>query len=260
MNVFCSIIIPVYNGEAFLHKTIESCLSQSYKALEIIVVDDCSTDNSFKIASSYENIRVFRNSKNMGIIKTANYGITVSKGELLLFLGHDDLLSSEHIEKLVPLFSNSEISFVHCNSHLINSKGDKIGLGRDDTTQIKRMENIVFELAKNNFIHSTGAMIRKRSLLECGGFDEKFRNYGEWLLWLRLLNYGKAFYCSEVRAFYRRHESNITNTFKNIEIKKGLFEYKKICLRYGISIVKDKRKRLLLVVNYFFFKLKCFFS
>lgn len=105
-NPLVSIIIPMYNAEKFIKETIESCLSQTHKNYEIIVVDDESSDNSCKIVETfsdkYDNIKLFIQ-KNSGAQKARNLGIEKSKGEYLQFLDADDILSKDKISSQVEL-------------------------------------------------------------------------------------------------------------------------------------------------------------
>ena len=86
-----SVVIPVYNGERFLFQAIESVLAQDYAPLEVIVVDDCSTDDSGLIAQSYPQVRYFRHEENQGPAVARNTGIAAAGGEYLAFLDSDDL-------------------------------------------------------------------------------------------------------------------------------------------------------------------------
>lgn len=94
-----SIIIPVYNADLYLKESIESILAQTFRNIEIIIIDDCSTDNSFEIAKSYESdiVKVFKMSKNSGQSAASNYGIIKSKGSFIKLFDADDLMNKEHL-------------------------------------------------------------------------------------------------------------------------------------------------------------------
>jgi glycosyltransferase involved in cell wall biosynthesis len=159
MKEMVSIIIPTYNGEKYIKETIDSCLSQTYKELEIIVIDDCSNDSTVKILKEYGNkINLYLNKTNQGISKNINKGVKVSKGKYFIFLGHDDLLPKNHIEIMIKEFNNNDIVSVHCNSFLIDSNGNKIGFIREDYKQFKKTDNCLFELSLDNFISSCGTV------------------------------------------------------------------------------------------------------
>jgi glycosyltransferase involved in cell wall biosynthesis len=242
-NILCSILIPVYNGEEFLEKTIKSCLAQSLiDNIEIIVIDDCSNDSSFeimqKLASSYPSIIALKNDINSGINKTVNKAASLGKGKYIMFLGHDDMLRANHIEVIINEFDD-ETSFVHCNADLIDKDDNIFGVGVDDTVQTKKTKNIKYYLSSGNVVHSTGAIIRKSSFENVGGWDEQFRNYGEWLLWIKLSSVGQVKYSTQIKALYRRHDTNITNSFEDKNVKPELFEYYQLCQNTAISKIDN---------------------
>ena len=113
MNSKVSIIIPVYNAEKFIEKGIKSILEQTYKNIEIILINDGSADNSLKIIKKYEKkfpdiIKVY-NQKNMGVGKTRNKGIEVSNGDYITFIDADDYIDSDFIETLMNKISDNDI-------------------------------------------------------------------------------------------------------------------------------------------------------
>lgn len=238
-NIVCSILIPVYNGEKFLEKTIRSCLAQSLiDNIEIIVIDDCSSDSSFEImqhlASLHSNIIALKNENNSGINKTVNKAASLARGKYLMFLGHDDMLRPNHIEIITNEFEE-DTSFIHCNADLIDKDDNIFGIGVDDAIQIKKTKNIKYYLAMGNVVHSTGTVIRKRYFDAVGGWDEQYRNYGEWLLWIKLASIGKVKYSTQIKALYRRHDTNITNSFEDTNVKPELLKYYKLCQDTAIS-------------------------
>lgn len=242
-NILCSILIPVYNGEKFLEKTIQSCLAQSLiNNIEIIVIDDCSSDSSFelmqKLASSHSNIIALKNDINSGINKTVNKAASLAKGKYIMFLGHDDMLRPNHIEIMMNEFDDAT-SFVHCNADLIDENDNIFGVGVDDTVQTKKTKNIKYYLSLGNVVHSTGAIIRKSSFDNVGGWDEKFRNYGEWLLWIKLASVGKVKYSPKIKALYRRHETNITNSFEDKNVRPELLKYYEDCRQTGLTNIDN---------------------
>lgn len=242
-NIVCSILIPVYNGEKFLEKTIKSCLSQSLvDNIEIIVIDDCSSDSSFEImqhlASLNSNIIALKNENNSGIIKTVNKATLLARGKYLIVLGHDDMIRPNHIELMLKEF-DSETSFVHCNAELIDKDDNIFGLGVDDKVQMKKTKNIKYYLAMGNVVHSTGAIIRKKYFDDIGGWDEQYRNYGEWLLWIKLASVGKVKYSTQIKALYRRHDTNITNGFEDKNVKPELLKFYEDCRKAAIANIDN---------------------
>lgn len=105
-----SVIIPIYNAAPYLKEAIESITNQTYKNLEIILVDDCSTDNSFEIAESFkdERIKLYKNQKNLKISKTLNFAISKTKGEYIARMDADDISDLTRIEKQISFLENHQ--------------------------------------------------------------------------------------------------------------------------------------------------------
>ena len=95
-----SILIPVYNGEKYIKKCLDSAISQTYKNIDIIVIDDGCTDNTVNIVKQYKNIKIYHNSKNMGIGFSRNLAIQKCETDLFIFLDSDDTLEKNCIELL----------------------------------------------------------------------------------------------------------------------------------------------------------------
>ncbi|MGV4438319.1 glycosyltransferase family 2 protein [Ornithobacterium rhinotracheale] len=105
-----SVIIPIYNAAPHLKEAIESITNQTYKNLEIILVDDCSTDNSFEIAASIkdERIKLYKNQENLKISKTLNFAISKTKGEYIARMDADDISDLTRIEKQISFLENHQ--------------------------------------------------------------------------------------------------------------------------------------------------------
>lgn len=127
-----SIITPLYNCSAFLEQTIQSVLSQSYQNWEMIIVDDCSKDNSLEIAQRYEaqdkRIRVIRLKKNSGAAVARNTAIDAAKGRFIAFLDSDDLWSPEKLEQQMNFMQNNNAIFSYTVYEKIDETGNILGL------------------------------------------------------------------------------------------------------------------------------------
>lgn len=107
-----SVIVPIYNSEKYIRRCIESIINQTYKELEIILINDGSTDNSLDIISEYkknDSRIVVINQKNSGVAFSRNKGLNVSKGEYLMFMDNDDYIDLDYIEKMYDLIGNNDI-------------------------------------------------------------------------------------------------------------------------------------------------------
>ncbi|MBR7889323.1 glycosyltransferase [Marinomonas sp. A79] len=230
-----SIVIPTYNGLKYIEKTINSCLEQSYQNIEVIVVDDFSTDATRELLLNYKGkVKLLFNDENLGIVKSVNKGVSSTNSEFFILLGHDDLLPEKHVELMLSEFESNTVS-IHCNSILIDAFGDEKGFSRNDKKQENKTKKCLFELSIDNFISSCGMLHRKSVFDSVGGWDEGYLHYGEWLYYIKSLKYGDIKYTTKSYAYYRRHTSNITNTFRNKEVVKILNNYKMDCRKLAHS-------------------------
>jgi len=124
-----SILIPVYNRENLIEETVQSALNQTYKNIEIIVVDNQSTDNTWeilqKLASQDERIKIFQNKTNIGPVKNWKRCIDEATGEYGKILWSDDLIAPEFLEKTVPYLENEDVGFVFTGTEIFIDGTDK---------------------------------------------------------------------------------------------------------------------------------------
>ena len=128
-DVLFSIIIPVCNSEKYLFQCIQSVLNQKYSNVEIIIVDDCSTDKSITISRSfakkYNNIKIICNKKNEGVSVCRNKGISNAVGKYIIFLDSDDYLINNGLKKLANLVQNNNSINLVIFTHYITKAGNK---------------------------------------------------------------------------------------------------------------------------------------
>lgn len=126
-----SVIIPIFNAEKYLSYAIESILNQTHKNLELILIDDCSTDNSWNILVKYiqfKNVKVIKNTENLGVSKSMNIGINLAKGEYIARLDADDIAYSNRLlNQFEYLENNPSIGGVGGQIDLINERGEIFG-------------------------------------------------------------------------------------------------------------------------------------
>ncbi|WP_242039003.1 glycosyltransferase family 2 protein [Acinetobacter baumannii] len=127
-----SVLIPVYNVEAFVNEAVLSICNQTYKNLEIIVVDDCSTDNTYNLvanlASIDSRIKLYKNSKNSKIVKTLNFALEQATGDFVARMDGDDISAPERLEKQLDfLIKNPQYFLVGSHVNTIDSNNNVIG-------------------------------------------------------------------------------------------------------------------------------------
>jgi glycosyltransferase involved in cell wall biosynthesis len=201
-----SVIIPCYNSEAFLEEAIESAMAQTYSPVEIIVVDDGSTDRSPQIAQSLP-VRYVRQ-PNRGLAASRNLGIRESKGSYIVFLDADDRLKPEAIETGVRILAQRPQYAMAVGDHLfVSHNGSYLAASRKNCPAAFHYE----ALLRSNFIEMVSTVLFRRSVLEeAGGFDTRFRVSEDYELYLRVAK-THAIYCHPaIVAEYRIHESNMS--------------------------------------------------
>lgn len=205
-----SIIIPCYNQGRFLADAVESVLAQSYRRVEIIVVDDGSTDNTREVAARYPEVHYIYQHNQMQAA-ARNTGLTHSVGEYLVFLDADDYLCENALAvNLAYLQTHPEYAFVAGNFQYVNSDGSNItpkpphGITHD----------FYLKLLEHNYIGMPGIVMYRRSIVEIvGGFNISPYCYGceDYDMYLRIAAQYPVFCHSQVVASYRRHGSGVSD-------------------------------------------------
>lgn len=129
MKELVSVVIPAYNCEKYIRECIESALSQSYENIEVIVVNDCSTDSTYQILKSYsdERITVINNSKNLGVVKSRNKAIESSEGRYIAFLDADDIWKKDKLKLQIEQMRNNSSAISCCTYKKISDDGSEVG-------------------------------------------------------------------------------------------------------------------------------------
>jgi glycosyltransferase involved in cell wall biosynthesis len=200
-----SAIIPVFNGAATLRQAIDSALAQGSGRLELIVVDDGSTDSTPAIIESYgTHIRQIRQS-NAGPAAARNAGVRNAQGQYLAFLDADDRWLPGMLDRaIVMLDSDPDCVMVYGNLFMVDSDGRSLGtsLIHHEYSHPPSMEEILQRMWP---IMPSAALIRRSAFDACGGFVEEFRGAGfeDAFLWLRLREQGHFRYVPEPLAAWR---------------------------------------------------------
>ncbi|MCX8022731.1 MAG: glycosyltransferase [Syntrophorhabdaceae bacterium] len=200
-----SVNIPCYNSSKFIRDTIESVLTQTYGDFEIIIIDDGSTDNTGDIIQGYNDRRIrYYFQENKGLSKARNRGLSLSGGEFIAFIDHDDLWIGNKLEKQIALFeSKKDINFIYTNYYKKIEEKKRMFLGY----RYKQPEGNVFGnfLGYYPVVMST-SMVRRSAIDNLNEyFDENLNLTEEYDLFMRLLYTSKAAYIVEPLVIYRVH-------------------------------------------------------
>jgi len=215
---------PVYNREKYIQECVESVLTQDYSPLEIIAVDDGSTDSSVKILESYVPKIKFINQGRKGLGYSLNTGLKEATGEYISFLSSDDVFLPSKVKKQVNfMLANPEVSVVHTDWEEIDANGKLI---QKCYVPNYKMSYYPVNIIKANFINSSTLMIKKECFAKVGFFDEKLPVDLDGDILLRLLKYYKFKHLAEILVRYRIHFSNISRDYNLMRESKDLVRKK----------------------------------
>ena len=196
-HMLVSVIIPVYNSAKYLCETLDSVLASGYRNIEVICVNDGSTDDSLSLLNSYverdSRVKVY-SQVNAGACVARNYAISHASGELILPIDSDDRISPTYISNAVNvLLSNPDVKVVIPRAEYF---GDRVG-------EWKLKEYSLNLLARKNMIPAC-AMYRKSDWLRVGGYCPDFKTREDWAFWIAVLkDGGEVVYLPDVEFFYR---------------------------------------------------------
>lgn len=211
-DIKVSIIVPVYNAEKYIAKTLDSATSQTLKEIEIICVDDCSTDNSIKIVQDYiqkdKRISLIKLEQNSKTSVARNTGIKEAKGEFILPLDADDTIDKIYCEKAIQVFKEyPKISVVYSKANMFNE--NKIWEWNLQPYSSKK-------IIDDNMVFCSG-LFRKLDWEKLGGYNENMTEGNEdWDFWLKFTEKGMKFYRIPEKLFhYRQLEKSRHSVIKN---------------------------------------------
>jgi glycosyltransferase involved in cell wall biosynthesis len=251
--------MPNYNHCSFLKERVDSILNQTYKDFELIILDDCSTDNSKEIIEQYRNhsqiINIIYNRLNSGnTFFQWNKGIQLAKGDYIWFAESDDYADPDFLEKVVPLFeSGDNIGLVFCNSLLVDANGTIRGNTSNWTEEYAQMQDAAKTTLFNGYrfcqehlfllnrIPNASAVLFRNELVKNNPdwIDSTLKNSGDWKLWLNIALTSNVVWLNEDLNYFRIHDKNVTSSLpllksEAIKIIKELLAKKKYSRVYRI--------------------------
>lgn len=203
-----SVIVPAYNESDSIADAIDSVLDQTYPGIELIVVDDCSTDDTPEVVRGYDDERLtyIRQGTNRGAAAARNTGIRQAEGEYIAFLDSDDIWHPTKVEKQVSCLRSrsDEWIAVYCDAEYETGSTIDVLLRKyiypnDQNRGIEGSEELVHKLLAGDAIVGAGSTLLAKAeyVEEIGGFDEEFVRHQDWEFLIRLLAHGKCAYVDE---------------------------------------------------------------
>jgi len=253
-----SVIVPAYNHEQYIADCLKSIINQTYINIELIVINDGSSDNTHNVILSlsdecrkrFKRFEYVDKEKNEGIAKTLNQGIKLSKGKYISFIGSDDIWARDKIEKQLEILENNDNLVVWSEGLIIDAHGKYTGgtfTEMHGASARKKSGNIFQELLKGNFICGQSVILKKENLGNIS-FDEELKYLNDYKFMVDISKRYEFYFISEPLVMYRIHGRNtILNdrdgwTIDGIKVRKYFLE------KYFEDIQKNKKT---LAKNYY---------
>lgn len=235
-----SIIMPVYNGEKYLRESIESVLKQDFNNFELIIVNDCSTDNSLIIAEEYaqkdSRINIINNIKNEKLPRALNIGFRNAKGKYFTWTSDDNMYTSDAIRTMYSFLDNNKnYGLVYCGMHFINEDGEIIGGMSKKETELYYRDCVgACFMYRSEVLHTVGEYNQQKFLVE------------DYDYWIRISEKYPIYHIDEYKYYYRFHTESLTGTRAD-KINEQLYNLRKEKLNFMLEKMNEDEKKYLFI-------------
>ncbi len=240
--VLVSVLMGSYNHEKYVAEAIESVLNQTFSDLELIIIDDYSTDNSRAVIEAYQakdsRVRAFFHEKNMGIANTANDALKEARGKFISFIGSDDVWFPYKLERQLALIKNHEEQVLWSEGEIIDENSASTGktfTQMHDATHKKKNGNLFEQIIEDNYIFGQSLLINKNHLTDIL-FDPTLRYLNDYRFMAELAWKHEFRFIPEPLAKYRIHAKNSISRDRAGWLKDRVFLNNFFLQKYGSEI------------------------
>lgn len=232
MDKLISIVLPTYNGSKFIRASIDSCLKQTYTHFELIIVNDCSTDDTEEIVKSYDDARIvyLKNEINQRLPKSLNIGFSRAKGEFFTWTSDDNYFADDALEKMLKEMEATSADLVCAPYHTIDEDNRITG-----SREVGPLENILLDnIVKACFLY-------KRKVHETlGGYQPNLFLVEDYDFWIRTVFQGfRLSFLKEKLYYYRFHEASLTESRRK-DIARALYHLLDIHIPKFINSTQER--------------------
>ena len=294
-----TIIIPLYNKKNYIITTLESILNEITQEIEVIIIDDCSTDGSVEKVEKYmeknfkdKNIKFLKNVKNIGVSATRNKGLDISSGEYVMFLDADDKLKQNFYREILPLLQNKNLEMICLTREYSSLK--KIEINYKEILPLEKIkisdsfyevEDFKKVLDKKIFLGGSGEIITQKKLIEKERFNEKLSIMEDYDFYFKVLKKIEKVYFyikpvviiedivdqslsskrikfNEINNFFILENSYLKENLKLLKRVFWILMYSNISrLNFGdrLKIIKKERKKIIKLLNFNQYMIGSFF-
>ena len=210
-----TVCIPSYNHAHYIGKSIESVLSQTFHDWELVISDNCSSDNTEEVVRTFRDprIRFYKNETNLGAARNWSRCVSLARGEYVAVLQSDDQYLPGMLERSVAVLdAHPQVGLTHCCFHRIDSDGTLFDTKRRwPHDQVMDGLSALKQLITDQYITPSTAVMRRTYFSEVGGFDESYRYNLDWSLWLRMaLSYDIGYIAEPLVVQRTGHSDSLT--------------------------------------------------
>lgn len=203
-----SIIMPSYNTVEYIGESIESVIAQTYNKWELLIIDDCSTDNTIEVLSKYSGdsrIKFFINRVNLGAAESRNKGLREARGEWIAFLDSDDLWHKDKLAKQIKFMQDNEYKFSCTYSSYIDIKSNNINIVDESPQHIRK-----YMLYLCNWIGCLTVMYHQPTvgLIQIENLSKR----NDYAMWLKVIKKVDCYCLNEILGYYRIRENSISHS------------------------------------------------
>ncbi len=229
-----AIVIPNFNHERYIKRRIDSVLNQSIKDIDLILLDDCSTDDSMSVIQQYKGdpaVRIHRNRKNSGSpFNQWRKGVSLASSEVVWIAESDDDCDSNFLEALLPEFDDELVQLAVGRTEIIDEHGKRVTGALQN--YYKRAHPSLFDKSYKQdgakevdrsisaictYVNGSGLLMRRKPLAEELECVREFRMCGDWRIYLGLLRRGKVSFRADAESYFRRHQKSVVHNLEGTE-------------------------------------------
>jgi glycosyltransferase involved in cell wall biosynthesis len=234
-----SVCVPVYNGERYLEESLNSVLSQDFTAFELVVVDDCSTDESAAIIAHCKDhrLRTCFNEQRLGLVGNWNRCLELSRGRFVTLFHQDDVMQPHNLKRKVELLERCPKAGMAFSDVKITGADGRVqtdhwfcSMEPNSDKIISGMDFFVRLILGFNLVCCSSVIVRKECFTRLGTFDPRLPFTADWEMWLRIALHFDVAYLETPLVHYRLHDSNETRSFTGIRELEQEFRAKRIAL------------------------------
>jgi glycosyltransferase involved in cell wall biosynthesis len=238
-----SFVVPCYKLAHYLRECVDSILAQTYEDFEVLVMDDCSPDDTPDVAASFDDPRVIhvRHRQNVGHLRNYNDGIARARGEYVWLISADDWLRSPTVlQQFVDVLeAHPGVTFAFAQAMKVDGGRDVAAYPRTAPVGVTSGQTFLERaLLDYNCVPAAGAIGRKSAYVRVGYFPLDLPHSGDWFIWAAFALYGDVAYIPEPLVNYRQHEDSMSRDFSANKI--DVLIYNEIAVRWRIKRMADE--------------------